>query len=328
MIGKLIKFLYRASTLDVHVAAWRRKIARLLAKRSGRELPIELTQKRLYVLPTGFGVMFAILLFAALAGALNFNNNLALGFGFFFAALAFLSVHVAHRNLLRLRLDQLSGAAFHAGDQASVTARFRASDGRERTCLQANFEDHALSEFELHDQADVALGICLEQRGWVEPPPILVATRWPFGFFRVWSHLWPNVKLLVYPRLEANPPPLPVQDFQSAGAVLQEGDEELKSLRQYRDGDPLRSIAWRASSRQEQLLVREQQTPIANDVRLDYHALTKLSHEARISRLASWCVLAEQTGQSFGLSAPGFEMPIGRGAQHLQQCLQRLAELP
>jgi uncharacterized protein (DUF58 family) len=328
VIGRLAKFIYRASTLEAQVLRWRKKIARLLAKRSGRELPIELTQKRLYVLPTGFGVMFAILLFAALAGALNFNNNLALGFGFFFAALAFLSVHVAHRNLLRVRLEQLSAEPFHAGDQSSVIAKFRTSDQRERTCLQANFEDAAVTEFELPEQADVPLGICVHQRGWVEPPPILIATRWPFGYFQVWSHLWPSIKILVFPRLEVNPPPLPLQDFQSQGAVLQDGDDELKSLRQYREGDPLRSIAWRASSRQEQLLVREQQTPIAHDVRLEYHALAALSHEQKISRLASWCVQAEQAGQSFGLTAPGFEIPIGRGVQHLRQCLQRLAELP
>src|SRR3546814_1648371 len=89
---------------------------------------------------------------------------------------------------------------------------------------------------------------------------------------------------LVYPRPEASPPSLPsAAGLGSAQAHRGRGDE-LHHLRDYRSGDPMRDVAWKSSARAGQLLVREYEQPIANELCLAWPDTHGLAHEARISR--------------------------------------------
>jgi uncharacterized protein (DUF58 family) len=329
-VGKLWRWFYRVSTLARRVAALRAASARFFGKRAGRQLPIVLTQKKLYVLPTGFGFLFAILLFASIAGALNYNNNMALAFGFFFAGLAFLSVHVTHRNLNHVALEALRPEPAYAGTELSVNLRFITNSKLPRTCLQVQFENAAITDFELNGVHEVSARLPAVRRGFLSLPPLRIFTTWPFGFFEVWSHLWPDMQALVYPALEEDPPPLPEAARLADGRVPYDGDEEFKTLRTYRDGDAMRAIAWRASSRlaDEELLVIDRQSLAAAELAFDYQALAGMAHEARLSRLASWCVLADTYGARFQLRLPDQELPAGSGANHLHTCLRALALQP
>ena len=68
------------------LARWRDNLMRLAERRlpaltryrQSEPLPIRLHPRRVYILPTRFGLGFAVLLMAMLIGALNFNNNPAL----------------------------------------------------------------------------------------------------------------------------------------------------------------------------------------------------------------------------------------------------------
>ena len=55
-----------------------RRMERLARPRQPESLPIRLDRRRVYVLPTGFGLFYAVLVGAMLVGALNYNNNPAL----------------------------------------------------------------------------------------------------------------------------------------------------------------------------------------------------------------------------------------------------------
>jgi uncharacterized protein (DUF58 family) len=314
------------------VQSWRRtlsaRIARALGKRAGRNLPITLTQNRIYVLPSGFGVALAITLFVAALGALNYNNNLALAFSFLFAALAFLSVHISHRNLLRVQLSHLNMQPAYAGGELQVDCRFIASDQRPRTCLQARFEDGPLLDFELPDLADVSLRAPALKRGLMPLPPILLRTDWPFGMFVLWSHLWPEAQALIYPRLEENPPGLPENIAPRAGHSVASGEEDLRHLRDYRMGDPPRRIAWKASARRSQLLTRELEAPQSADVVLSWDATAGLDYERRIARLAAWCHQAQQQRRHFALQLPQASVPRDAGPEQLHRCLRALALMP
>ena len=54
------------------------RLPALTRLRRSESLPIRLDRRRIYVLPTGFGVSFGLLLFVMLIGALNYANNPAL----------------------------------------------------------------------------------------------------------------------------------------------------------------------------------------------------------------------------------------------------------
>ena len=328
MIRKILEVVGLIGLTQRVQAGLRSRFSRILGKRAGRSLPILLNQKKLYVLPTGFGWFTAVVLFVCVLGGLNYNNNLALGFAFLFCALAFLSVHVAHRNLIRLEFTHVLANPAFAGGELSVAVGVNPSDARARTCLRGEFELGTLLEFELPAASTLQFALTAGKRGWQELPPLTISTQWPFGLFVVWSHIWPQVQALIYPMLESNPPDFPVAASQTTGRSAQVGDEDLRNIRNYRPGDAPRQIAWRASARSEELRTRELETPTSTDLVLDYRTIDGLTHEARLSRLAAWCVRAAHEKANFELRLPNLQVQQGQGAAHLLACLTQLALTP
>ncbi len=307
--------------------AWRDSLARKFGARAGRNLPIVLQQRQLYVLPTRFGFGLAAMLFVCVLGALNYNNNLALAFAFVFAALAFLSVHVAHSNMMRLRIDSCLPLSAHAGQRAIIGYGLDPVAG-ERSCLRGYLVSEQPTDFELTRAERIAFALPANSRGWLDVPPLTLSTQWPFGLFEVWTYVWPNEKVLIYPRLENSPPAFPEQADASEGRHAQNGQDDLRHLRAYRHGDSPRRIAWKASARIGQLLLKETESPRQEELVLDYGAITELDHEAKLSRLASWVVLAHQRGLSYALKLPTMELEMGQGDAHVEACLRALGQAP
>ena len=65
-------------------------------------------------MPTRFGGWFGVLLALTIFGGLNFNNNMALLFGFTVAAIAQLTSFLAYRNLVGLRLNAIQAGPVFA----------------------------------------------------------------------------------------------------------------------------------------------------------------------------------------------------------------------
>ncbi|MDH3590025.1 MAG: DUF58 domain-containing protein, partial [Gammaproteobacteria bacterium] len=65
---------------------------------------LRLHSGRIYILPNAQGVAFGFLIFAMLAGAMNYNNSLGLAVTFLMAGLALVTMHHCHRNLSGLSI--------------------------------------------------------------------------------------------------------------------------------------------------------------------------------------------------------------------------------
>src|SRR5260370_25235358 len=75
-------------------------------RRHGRDsLPISIHRRRIYLLPTRFGVMLGVILGAMMIAGLNYNSNLALGFAFLMSSMAVVVMHLLHRILECLSVD-------------------------------------------------------------------------------------------------------------------------------------------------------------------------------------------------------------------------------
>ena len=60
--------------------AMRRRIRAWAKRRVGSDKePLSLIQRRIYILPTQAGMVFGLILFAMLLGAMNYSNSLAFG---------------------------------------------------------------------------------------------------------------------------------------------------------------------------------------------------------------------------------------------------------
>lgn len=305
-----------------------RRLPALTRWRAAEPLPIALHARRIYVLPTGFGVMFGTMLVTMLLGALNFNNNAALLLTFLLSGAVVLSMGRGVRMLDGIRLVTLRAAPVHAGEALAVELGFEQATGTPKRQLEL-VHDGQRTVFDLESDATGAtIEAQTAQRGLVPIGRLTLACEYPFGLFRAWSVLNPDARLLVYPRPEPKAPPLPRGGGDMGAAKSSPVGEDWHALREYRHGDPRRLVAWRASARAERLLVKEFAAPRESRIDLAWVATEGLPHEQRIARLTRWVLDADAAGVMYALRLPGETIGPDRGPAHRHRCLRALALLP
>ncbi len=311
---------------------WRRLLTGQSLRRRARTeaLPIVLGRKRIYLLPTGFGIGFTLIELVMLLGALNYSNNAALLLTCLLAAVTGGSALSTFRNMDGLRLDGIRAGHATAGAPIHVHLDFAVA-ARSRQALHLDIGDQTLVvRVPGRGSHPVNLYLPTNQRGWMSMPALRMHTTWPFGMFRAWSWLRPDHRILVYPQPEtAGPPPADGQASATASRPRQGDGDDLAGLRAYRPGDPRKHIAWKASARHENLLVREHERAMRRQAPvLDWQATRGLPHEQRIARLARWVVAAHAAGQRWSLRLPGQPLGTGTGSAHYHRCMRALALMP
>ena len=305
----------------------RARLEALARPRRPEALPVVFDRRRVYVLPTGFGAFFALLLAVMLLGALNYNNNPALLLALLLAGAGNTSLFAAHLQLSGLAVVAVDAEPVAAGAPITLRVHLRADPGRTRRGLRVRLGD-AQAQASLVDGAGEArLLLPTRRRGWLRPGRITLSTTRPLGIARAWAYAWPSEPVLVYPKPEADGPPLPAGAGAAPQARLHPTGDDVHHLRAYRRGDSRRAIAWKPSARHGSLLVREYEQPRGADVVLDWTAVP-LAHEDRIRRLARWVDEAEREGRRYELRLPAQAIGPGSGPAHRHACLRALALLP
>ncbi len=308
-----------------------RFIRNMILARQGADLPVRLNRRRIYILPTRAGTVFAFFLLAMLVAAINYTNNLAFLLTFLLGSISILSAIHAYANLAGLEVE--SGRLFPAfcGDDARLQLFFRAG-GRERRRISVRIgavED----EFSLHAGAgrELDLNVPTVRRGPLPLGRLVIATRYPLGLFRAWSPLVLPVSGLVYPRALAVDSldlhhPQGGDDQEGLGAVSQSG--EFGGVRPYRPEDGVSRISWKASARGAGLFAKEFRSGVAGTLVFDWDEVRASGYEERISLLAGLVREAERLGLIYGLRLPALMIEPGSGPSWAHRCLEALALLP
>jgi uncharacterized protein (DUF58 family) len=323
-----------AANPEALATLWRRvrTIALSLTRpRAPETLPVTIDRRRVYVLPTRFGLFYSTLLLGMAAGALNYNNNPALMLCLLLGGAALASLIAAQLQLTGLNITTIDGEPVAAGQTLLLRVHVQADPSRMRRGLRVDDDDlldtSVLNLDQGHGEAEVALPT--RQRGWLDVPRLRVFTTRPLGLARAWTYVWSDAPLLVYAAPEPNGPPLPSGSGQQAQTRLHPAGDDVHHLRNYRPGDARRTIAWKPSARRDTLLVREYEQPLGADVVLDWRQLANLDFEARISRLARWVDEAERDGRRYRLCLPGHpDIGPDHGIVHRHACQRALALLP
>ena len=85
------------------------------AARAADAHAIALKRRRIYILPTRFGVVFAAMVFAMLLGSLNYGASLGFALTFLLTGLGLVVMHHCHNNLLGTTIKFLGAAPVFAG---------------------------------------------------------------------------------------------------------------------------------------------------------------------------------------------------------------------
>lgn len=182
------------------------------------------------------------------------------------------------------------------------------------------------------------------RRGWILLRGVRIRSGFPFGLIGKSMLFSQPARILVHPT------PIPIDRLELAGQSGFGGQsisrrsgqgDDFFSLREYRDGDAQRSIAWRASARRVGLVVKEfaasSPARIVLSLWLDGAPARRNADEASISLAAGLAHAAAHQGIEFAIAIdPGITADVvnggiicamGGGPQHLQRALDELAML-
>ena len=287
----------------------------------------EIGGRRIYILPSRYGLIFAVLVFLMLLGAVNYGNNPAHLLAFLLAALGSNAIYLTWRNLRGLRLHCLGSAPVFAGQPASF--RFEVfGDERERPAIQLAFEDGEPLLLDIPGEGGVTqreLRLPGRPRGLHPPGRLIVSTQYPVGLFRAWCYIECDRPVLVYPRPGerwiAPGDDASAQDDGGNGI----GSDDFAGLRNYVAGDQPSRIDWKSYARDRGLNTRlfsgESDAPLW----IDWRAAPGADHEARLSALCRAVLDADAAGRQYGLRSLEGEIKPGAGPAHRHQCLRLLA---
>jgi uncharacterized protein (DUF58 family) len=292
-----------------------------------------LTQRNVYILPTVPGLVLAATLLVLLVASINYQLNLGYLLTFLLAGCALVGMHVGHATLRGITMHLIAPSAQYMG--ASALLDIQLSSHRKTTRhgigLGLLGAGHwAWTHVPAQGSAQVQIAFSPRARGLQALPTLTAETRFPLGTFRVWTLWRPAARLLVYPRPEAHPPPLPPL---SAGQPRAGGTRhntaqatgEFDGVRAYRRGDPLKQVVWKKTAKADALVSRDSQQAQQHTLWLDYTQAGLPDKEARLSRLCAWVLRADQQGLDYGLRLPGSTLAPATGPAHKRRCLEALA---
>ncbi|MFB0937146.1 MAG: DUF58 domain-containing protein [Propionivibrio sp.] len=301
--------------------------------RFGRDdrLPVVLTQRRIFILPTRAGLLYGVVLCVMLIGAINYNLSLGHALVFLLAGLGLVAMVHTFRNLLGLRLMPGRADPVFAGEAAYFSLHLENALPLPRRALELAFGKNETASLEISgsQQVSVSIPFMTMHRGRLDPGRITLSSRYPLGLFRAWSYPHPPLSCLVYPKPLETPLPRSTPSWKSTGSRGNSGQEDFSGLRERQANDSPRHIAWKAVARDIEhrpLLVKQFDGGAAEELWLDWTQTPSGSDtETRLSLLAGWIVIAEREQRRYGLRLPERSIAPNRGAAHRDSCLEALA---
>ncbi|NIP72935.1 MAG: DUF58 domain-containing protein [Gammaproteobacteria bacterium] len=293
--------------------------------------PVLLTRRRIFILPTRHGVLFAGVLLVMLLGSINYNNNMGHALTFLLGALALVSILHTYRNLAHIQIYSARAEPVFAGQTARFPIFLQARRPPYRCAVRVQGPDQRAETtdvpFMAGTRAELRVGVPAEERGVARAGRLKLFTEYPLGLFRAWAWVQPAATGLVYPRPEPGLPPVTGEDPEPGEAVHDRhpGTEDFRGLRDYRPGDSPRHIAWKQMAATGEMLTKQFGGGAQRTLWLDWRALDGLGVEARLSRLCRWVLDSHGAGHRYGLRLPDQVIEPASGDQQRQRCLSALA---
>ena len=301
---------------------------------------ITLTQRTVYILPTGPGWMLALTLLVLLVASINYQLNLGYLLTFLLAGCTVVGMHVCHGTLRGLSLNLIAPSAKFMGAAAAFDVRLTSSTKSVRhgvgLAVMQRRPHWSWADVPAGGSSSVQIAFTPRRRGLHRIPTLTAETRFPLGTFRVWTVWRPAASVLVYPAPEDAPPPLPAGEPRSGGAASAakaQNTGEFDGVRGYRRGDPMKLVVWKKAAKHDTnslsdsagLVVRDAQQAQMHELWLDHVQAGVGGLEAKLSRLCAWVLQSDKLGLDYGLRLPGREIKPASGEAHKRQCLEALA---
>ncbi len=320
--------------MELSIRRWIDKLPPQLKPRGFRyhavstEQSATLTSNRIFVLPTRPGLFFLAVLTVMLVAATNYSNNMAFALTFLLGSSFFMSIIHTYRNLLGIDVKLSAVEDCFAGGTVSFKLNVINPSFRSRYDIKFlhEKEEKTYLTIEANDYQFAELSIPAPRRGRLPIGRVTVFTTYPFGLVVAWAYVDVEGEALVYPTPSEYA--LPSSHSPAAGegrAIPEPGSDDFHGFREYRSGDSLRHINWKALAREQGLVTKQFQRHTTPELWFDWDAIPSNNVEERLSQLCRMILDADQRQQQYGLRLPHIEIPLGGGKQHKKRCLRQLA---
>lgn len=290
-----------------------------------------LKPRQIYILPTRWGILYAVMLLLLLVGSINYSISLGYYVTFLLASLGNMAMLHAWRNLVYLQASIQPASPVFAGSIAQVAIQLSDTKNRARYTIAAQFDGNAMVTEDIASNSRQIFLTPLQthQRGWQTLPRIKLHTEFPLMLFHAWAYVDNPQKVLVYAKPSSHniAPPVSNADQTGGKSHVAKGDEDFDGHKTYQVGDAPSRVDWKASSKGIGMLSKQYSGNGNATLFLDWAATNGLAFEARISQLTQWVTEAHQAQQHFGLNLPNLTLPPNNSLAHYHEALKALALL-
>lgn len=316
----------------------RKRASKWLYKRRGAEAgEVLLVQRRVYIVPTHPGLIFAAMLVVLFLTATNYSLSLGFAFIFLLVGCGLVDMHLTFRNLAHLHLAAGRATPVFAGEDAQFELVLINRRNYDRYAIWLDFVQDNRPEIAqpvdvpANSRRNLTLATRATERGWLPAPRVRLQTRFPLGLLRAWAYWQPAVKALVYPRPEDHAPPLPFAGTDKSDGSGTLGQEDFAGIRGYQAGDSPKRLAWRQIAKVDvdlggSLVTKHFEGGTATEIAIDFTALPiTLDLESKLSRMTRWVIEAETRGLPYAFRLGDTVLSAALGPAHQEACLRALA---
>lgn len=309
----------------------------LRVSKSSQNLVI-LNARQIYIVPTRWGFLYAVMLIGLLIGSINYSLSLGFYVTFLLVSLGNIAMLHTWRNLVHLQISLLKVNPVFAGDITEITFNIRDIKNRPRYAIAAHFaksnainilaNNQVVQNISAGDAQLFLIPLATTKRGLHSLPRLTLYTEFPLNLLHAWAIIENPFQILVYPKPSdwAESQTL-LNDISLQGSnQLNKDDEDFNGHKNYQFGDSPSRIDWKASSRSIGLFTKLYSGTGSSALWLDWD-LTKGEKEARISQLTREVIDAHASQKTYGLRLPNMALQPSNTELHYQQTLTALALL-
>jgi len=281
-------------------------------------LPVAFTHERIYILPTRRGWLFLLSLLVMLVTSMNYALGLGYALSFLLCGLFSSALLATYRNLAGTLFKNVYTGSTTVGEDVtfSLTIVNPSKQPTRMLRIKNSTGQETLVETITGGQSvDAKLKVPALKRGWMSSGRLTFTSEYPLGLWYSWGYAHVPCHTLVFPSVEKDAPPIPAGNTkhtaddigESIGRELASSSGDPSAIREYRPGDNIVAIDWKASARGQGLHTREfseQEEP--DKVWLTWDQTSDLTDvELRLSRLTAWVHRCSESGREWNLELPG-----------------------
>lgn len=308
-------------------------ITRWLNRRIPSTNAPELTQRSIFIFPSGFGLVFIITALCLFVLGTNYQNNLILLLCYFMLAVMLLHLFISYRNFSKLAPRIVQVSPVFAGKPAVVHLVLISSPTSlsvpEGLIRLRFYTDKQQTEVDIQGtQGKANLMLPTHHRGQYRLPRISLRSDYPLGLIRCWTHLDFAHDYVVYPAPINAPIELHNSNASEGNASNDnQGTEDYHGLHPYRPGEPLHRVAWKRVAKGGDWVTKEFTDSAGEHGWLILPPASSKQREQLIGELCWQIIRLTEKGRSYGLNTGQHVIDINQGPAHMHACLTALAVL-